>query len=99
MGDWRPVVALALGALTCGFFWELWNFGSYPKWIYRVPIFGFWHVFEMPLLGYLGYVPFSWELFALVHLFFGLAGNGNTDYVIRGLDPGDISRTPVSGTP
>ena len=87
-GDWRPVVALALGALVCGFFWELWNLHSYPKWTYRVPIFGFWHVFEMPLLGYLGYIPFSWELFAMVHLAFSVSGKGNTDHVTRGLSPG-----------
>jgi hypothetical protein len=46
----------------------MWNFLSYPKWIYHVPFVGFLHVFEMPLLGYLGYIPFSWELFALYHL-------------------------------
>jgi hypothetical protein len=85
--DWRPVVALSLGALTCGFFWELWNLHAYPKWVYRVPFFDFWHVFEMPLPGYLGYVPFSWELFAMVHLVFGLAGHGRTDLVARGLAP------------
>jgi hypothetical protein len=106
VSNWRPVAALALGALACGFFWELWNYYSYPKWVYRVPVLGFWHIFEMPLLGYLGYVPFSWELFALVHLAFGIAGDGRTDYVTRGLDPGnqdhfglqseapDPSRTP-----
>ena len=71
-GDWRPVVALAAGCLICGFFWEMWNFCSYPKWIYQVPFVGFLHVFEMPLLGYLGYIPFSWELFALYHLVVGL---------------------------
>jgi hypothetical protein len=26
------------------------------------------HGFEMPLAGYLGYIPFSLELFALYHL-------------------------------
>jgi hypothetical protein len=67
-GDWRPVVALACGCLICGFFWEMWNVLSYPKWIYHVPFVGFLHIFEMPLLGYLGYIPFSWELFALYHL-------------------------------
>lgn len=67
-GDWRPVVALSTGALTCGFFWELWNFYSYPKWIYHTPGVQFLHVFEMPLLGYLGYLPFAWELFALRNL-------------------------------
>jgi len=27
------------------------------------------HVFEMPVLGYLGYPPFGLELFALLYLF------------------------------
>jgi hypothetical protein len=67
-GDWRPVVALALGALICGFFWELWNFYSYPKWTYHTPGVEFLHVFEMPLLGFLGYPPFGLELYALAHL-------------------------------
>ena len=44
-------MALALGALICGFFLELWNFHSYPKWIYRPPGVEFLHLFEMPLLG------------------------------------------------
>ena len=61
-------MALALGALVCGFFWELWNFYSYPKWTYHTPGVEFLHVFEMPLLGFLGYPPFGLELYALVHL-------------------------------
>jgi hypothetical protein len=64
-GDWRPVVALSLGALLCGFFWEMWNFYSYPKWVYHTPGAQFLHLFEMPLLGYGGYVPFGLELYAL----------------------------------
>ena len=68
LGDWRPVVALSIGCLICGFFWEMWNFYCYPKWEYEVPFVGFLHVFEMPLLGYLGYIVFSWELSALYHL-------------------------------
>lgn len=71
-GDWRPIIALCLGCLICGFFWEMWNFWSYPKWIYTIPYVDFWHVFEMPLLGYGGYLPFSLELFALYHLITGL---------------------------
>jgi hypothetical protein len=67
-GDWRPIVALSLGALICGFFWELWNFYSYPKWIYHTPGAQFLHVFEMPLLGYGGYIPFALELCALKNL-------------------------------
>ena len=67
-GDWRMVVSLSLGALICGFFWELWNYYSYPKWIYHTPGAEFFHIFEMPLLGYGGYLPFAWELYALRNL-------------------------------
>ena len=35
------------------------------KWIYHTPGAQFLHVFEMPLLGYGGYVPFALELWAL----------------------------------
>ena len=64
-GDWRPIISLAVGALICGFFWELWNYCSWPKWIYHTPGAEFLHIFEMPLLGYGGYLPFAWELYAL----------------------------------
>jgi len=79
---WHSVLALWLGCLICGFFWEMWNFYSYPKWIYDVPFIGFCHVFEMPVLGYLGYLPFSMELFALYHLIMGFFRPGVAqDYV------------------
>jgi hypothetical protein len=64
-GDWRPIISLSLGALICGFFWEWWNYFSYPKWVYHTPGAEFLHIFEMPLLGYIGYLPFAWELYAL----------------------------------
>ncbi|MGA2863928.1 MAG: hypothetical protein ABSF95_05520 [Verrucomicrobiota bacterium] len=64
-GDWRPVLSLSLGALICGFFWEMWNYYSYPRWVYHTPGAQFLHLFEMPLLGYAGYIPFALELFAL----------------------------------
>ena len=58
-GDWRSPVSSALAALLCGFFWEMWNFESYPKWVYGLPYVNVLHVFEMPLLGYAGYLPFG----------------------------------------
>lgn len=67
-GDWRPVASLAVGALICGVFWEMWNYYAYPKWTYDAPGANFWHVFEMPLLGFIGYLPFALELYALLHL-------------------------------
>ena len=60
-GQWQKIVRLALAALICGFFWEMWNFHSLAKWIYAVPFVNEYHLFEMPLLGYAGYLPFGLE--------------------------------------
>jgi len=80
-GDWRPVISLWLGVLLTAFFWEMWNYYAYPKWIYHVPIADWLHIFEMPLLGYGGYLPFALELYALYHLMSGWFGDKATDYV------------------
>lgn len=87
-GDWRPLLALATGCLICGFFWEMWNFYSYPRWVYRLPFLDALHVFEMPLAGYGGYLTFPLELFALYHLLQGLCRRGQAQDYIR-LLPGD----------
>lgn len=73
-GEWRQTIALTLGVLICGFFWEMWNLFAMPKWYYTVPFFDFAKVFEMPLFGYFGYIPFGWELFALYHFVWGMLG-------------------------
>lgn len=80
-GDWRPVISLWCGVLLTAFFWEMWNYLSYPKWIYHVAWGGWLHVFEMPLLGYGGYLPFALELYALYHFIVGLFGDKHSDYV------------------
>ena len=61
-GDWRLVAALGAGALVCGWFWEMWNYRAFPKWQYTIPWVDFAHVFERPLLGYSGYLPFGLEV-------------------------------------
>jgi hypothetical protein len=80
-GDWRPVISLWLGVLLTAFFWEMWNFYSHPKWIYHVPYADWLHLFEMPLLGYGGYLPFALEIYALYHLIVGLFGDKTSYYV------------------
>ena len=60
-GNWLPVWLPALAALLCGFFWELWNVKSYAHWVYSIPFVQKVHIFEMPVLGYLGYLPFGLE--------------------------------------
>jgi hypothetical protein len=81
LGDWRVVSCLFIGALITGFFWEMWNYYAFPKWIYQVPGVGYFHLFEMPALGYGGYLPFALELYALYHLVMGLLGQKRTQYV------------------
>jgi hypothetical protein len=65
-GDVRFFIVLPLAALLCGFCWETWNFYALPKWRYDVPLVnGVPHLFEMPIAGYAGYLPFGVELFVL----------------------------------
>ena len=81
-GNWKPILSLIIGCLICGFFWEMWNNFSYPKWIYNVPGVNFMHLFEMPLLGYLGYISFSLELYAIYHFIVGIFGKkSQLDYI------------------
>jgi len=58
-GDWREICRWALAALICGFFWEMWNWHSLARWVYNVPFVGRFPLFEMPVLGYAGYLPFG----------------------------------------
>jgi hypothetical protein len=60
-GDWRSIWQPALAALICGFFWEMWNVNSLAHWEYSVPYVQRFHIFEMPILGYGGYLPFGLE--------------------------------------
>ncbi len=60
-GDWSRAATWMIASLVCGFFWELWNWHSVAKWIYTVPGVECWHLFEMPALGYAGYLPFGLE--------------------------------------
>ena len=58
-GDWRPLLQPALAALACGLLWEFWNYWSLARWHYTIPHLQRFHLFEMPLLGYAGYLPFG----------------------------------------
>jgi hypothetical protein len=80
-GDWHPVVTLWFGVLLTALFWEMWNYYSYPKWIYHVAWGDWLHIFEMPLLGYGGYLPFALELYAIYQFVNGLFGDKRTDYI------------------
>ncbi len=90
-GEWRLPWSLALGALVCGFFWEMWNFHAIPKWEYDIAFFEVLHIFEMPLLGYGGYLPFGLETFAAYHFLAGIIG-----WSKGALSPEDEHRQPAA---
>jgi hypothetical protein len=58
-GHFVFLVTLAVAALLCGVCWELWNMYSLPKWHYSVPYVNRYRIFEMPIPGYAGYLPFG----------------------------------------
>jgi len=67
-GEWRRLSSWLMTGLITGFLWEIWNFWAGAHWQYSLPYLNFWKVFEMPVLGYLGFLPFALEVFALSEL-------------------------------
>lgn len=67
-GNFTRVVAYAMAALACGFFWELFNMYSLARWQYTIPFVSVLHLFEMPVLGYAGYLPFGLECAVIIDL-------------------------------
>ncbi|OGH48132.1 MAG: hypothetical protein A3A51_01430 [Candidatus Levybacteria bacterium RIFCSPLOWO2_01_FULL_39_10] len=61
------VYSVAVATIFTGFWWEMWNFYSLPKWFYTIPYVGFHKVFEMPILGYLGYPFFGLEILSFTY--------------------------------
>ena len=83
-GDWRLVLLLFAAALICGVFWEMWNMYAWPKWVYTFPYLDQYKIFEMPVAGYLGYLPFGLDVWALTALIF--------PGVLRPLIPGEQAK-------
>jgi hypothetical protein len=60
-GERREHFCLLAAGLLCGLWWEAWNYPAAAKWVYTLPVLNFGKVFEMPVLGYLGFAPFALE--------------------------------------
>ncbi|MDI6765334.1 MAG: hypothetical protein QME52_00655 [Bacteroidota bacterium] len=64
--NYSTTIALVFSGILCGILWEFWNYWAIAKWVYSVPIsFVGPKVFEMPLLGYLGFIPFAFEVYVM----------------------------------
>lgn len=59
-GDIGLVLQLFASGIIMGILWEFWNYMAYSKWIYNLPTYlSTIKIFEMPIYGYLGYLPFA----------------------------------------
>lgn len=65
--NWNRTLQLLLAGFLCGGLWEFWNFWAGAKWIYTVPLpdvlLRSLKIFEMPVLGFMGFPPFALECF------------------------------------
>lgn len=57
--------SLLLSGFVCGWLWEFWNYWAAAKWHYIFPLLQQWKIFEMPVPGYLGFLPFALECFVM----------------------------------
>ena len=73
-GDPSRLLALLVSGAICGGLWEFWNYWATTRWTYTVPYLGHLKIFEMPLVGYLGFPPFALECYAMWHFLRGRLG-------------------------
>lgn len=71
-GSITTALRLLAGGLVCGLAWEFFNVRALCKWIYTVPFLEELKLFEMPLLGFLGFPFFALECHALVQFVQGV---------------------------
>ena len=73
-GSWGLVFRFEIAALVCGLCWETWNYYAYAKWVYAVPWVHGWQIWEMPLIGFAGYLPFGVECAAVTFWLYEAVG-------------------------
>lgn len=64
-GLWQNFWALIVSGVICGVLWEFWNYWAAARWVYSVPYPPYIKIFEMPLIGYLGFPVFALECFVM----------------------------------
>jgi len=64
-GEPGRILRLLAGGAGIGLLWELFNLGARGKWIYTVPGLEELKLFEMPVLGFLGFPFFALEAFTV----------------------------------
>ena len=47
----------------------MWNYPATAKWVYTLPVLNFGKIFEMPVLGFLGFLPFALECVVMYNFY------------------------------
>jgi hypothetical protein len=86
------LLSLFASGVVCGLLWEFWNYWAQTKWVYDVPYLSEPRIFEMPLYGFLGFLPFAVECYVFWELAMVL---GRKRQVIAGEPVATIPETGV----
>ena len=90
-GNLGVLLRLLLSGLACGLVWESFNFLAPQKWLYTVRGLEELKLFEMPVLGFVGFPALALDAFAayaaIAYLFHGNATWENPDDVAQPLEP------------
>jgi hypothetical protein len=70
----RRAYGFFIAGWVCGWFWEFWNYWAAAKWHYTFPLMQHGKIFEMPAVGFLGFLPFALECFCMYVTAAWLAG-------------------------
>jgi hypothetical protein len=65
IGKINKLFSLFLAGAICGLLWEFWNYWATTKWIYILPFLQKPKIFEMPVVGFLGFLPFAVECYVM----------------------------------
>jgi len=98
-GRFRTLARLLLAGLLCGLLWESFNYFSPQKWIYTVRGLDELKLFEMPVLGFLGFPALALDVFTFfAFVSYWLHGNRtweNPEDVVQKLAPRKALATPA----
>ena len=71
-GKRQTLYTLFASGLICGILWEFWNYWAEAKWKYAIPLAGGFKIFEMPAIGYLGFLAFACEVYIMYNFATGV---------------------------
>lgn len=80
-GHLQTIISLLVSGLICGIFWEFLNYWATAKWVYTVPYVSWLKIFEMPVLGFFGFLPFAVESFVMYNFLCLLRQGGDANHV------------------